>query len=156
MIIHIFTEKHFSSNFWSADTLNMVDPFFSFWEIYILIIHWWPICIPKTSKGVECCSLMPHDVFFLKLMKNCWSQQKNHMKGGQTHIIDINNVIAFHQGVIYPNWTSGSEIRAIQMFENWEIKMMTSARNLSHTLQTPHINFELLKKNLRRREVGNF
>ena len=78
------------------------------------------------------------------------------MKGGQTHIIDINNVIAFHQGVIYPNWTSGSEIRAIQMFENWEIKMMTSARNLSHTLQTPHINFELLKKNLRRREVGNF
>ena len=78
------------------------------------------------------------------------------MKSGQTHNIGINNVIAFHQGVIYPNWTSGSEIRAIQMFENWEIKKMTSARNLSHTLQTLRINFELLKKNLRRRGGGNF
>ena len=31
MIIQIFTEKHFSSNFWTTDPLNMVDPsFFSF------------------------------------------------------------------------------------------------------------------------------
>ena len=31
MIVQILTEKHFSSNFWTADPLNMVDPsFFSF------------------------------------------------------------------------------------------------------------------------------
>ena len=31
VIIHIFTEKHFSSNFWTVDPLNMIDPsFFSF------------------------------------------------------------------------------------------------------------------------------
>ena len=31
MIIEIFTEKQFSSNFWTAGPLNMVDPlFFSF------------------------------------------------------------------------------------------------------------------------------
>ena len=28
MIIQIFTNKHFSSNFWTADLLNMVDPSF--------------------------------------------------------------------------------------------------------------------------------
>ena len=47
MIIQIFTEKYISSNFWTADPLSMVDfSFFSFWEIYILITHWWPINIP--------------------------------------------------------------------------------------------------------------
>ena len=39
-IIQIFAEKHFPSNFWTADPLNMIDPsFLAFWEIYILITH---------------------------------------------------------------------------------------------------------------------
>lgn len=126
MIIQVFTEKHFSSNFWSADILNMVDPFFSFWEIYILIIHWWPICVPKTSNGVECCSVMPHDVFFLKLMKSCWSQQKNHMKSGQTHNIWKQQHNRFPMWSIHSNQRSGSEVRAIQKFE---IGRLTSAKN---------------------------
>ena len=43
MIIQIFTEKHFSSNFWTANPQNMSDPhFLAFWEIYILITHCWP------------------------------------------------------------------------------------------------------------------
>ena len=88
MVIQFFTEKHFSSNFWTADPLNVVDPpFFSF----LIDLHtdnpWWPIRISKTSNGVEWDWIMPHDVFFLKLIKNCWGQQKYLTKSSQGHNI---------------------------------------------------------------------
>ena len=49
-----FYRNHFSSNFWTAHSLNMVGPhFLAFWEIYILIIIWWPIGIPKHQMGLN-------------------------------------------------------------------------------------------------------
>ena len=65
-----------------------LTPHFSaFWETYILITHWWPISISKTSNGVEWDWIMSHDVFFLKLIKSCWGQQKYLMKSSQGHNI---------------------------------------------------------------------
>ena len=85
VMIKFLQEKIFSSNFWTADPLKMFIPHFvAFWEIYILITHWWPISTPKTSNGVEWGWRIPHDVFFPKSMKNYWRQ---HMKSGQMHNI---------------------------------------------------------------------
>ena len=85
IIIQIFTESLIFELLvpWTCLTLH----FLVFWEIYILITHWWPIIMPKTSNGVEWSWITPHDLIFLKLMKNWWRQQKYHMKGGQTHNI---------------------------------------------------------------------
>ena len=63
MIIKIFIEKHFSSNFWTADSLNMVHPsFFSFLrELHpdnILVAN-------KYTKSIKWGWMMPHDIFFL-------------------------------------------------------------------------------------------
>ena len=63
VIIQILTEKHFSRNFWTTDTLNMVDP--SYW--YILITHWWPIHIPKAPNGFELGWMMPQEVLFSEI-----------------------------------------------------------------------------------------
>ena len=78
LMIQIFTEKHFTSNFWTADhRWPWLTPHFkAFWEIYVLITHWWPVSISKTSNGVEWGWMMPNDVFFLKLNKSCWSHPK--------------------------------------------------------------------------------
>ena len=59
VIIQIFTKTHFSSNFWTAHPLNILTPHsLAFWEIY------------KYNDATWC--------IFLKSMKNCWYQQKNH------------------------------------------------------------------------------
>ena len=78
LMIQIFTEKHFTSNFWTADhRWPWLTPHFkAFWEIYVLITHWWPVSISKTSNGVEWGWMMPNDIFFLKLNKSCWSHPK--------------------------------------------------------------------------------
>ena len=62
MIIQTFTEKHLSSNFWTANPLNMVDiSFLLFWEVYVLITHCTPINKPKHQmrlNGVELCQMI--------------------------------------------------------------------------------------------------
>ena len=90
--------------------------------------------------------LMPPDIFFLKSMKNCWPQQKSTWKVVKRIIFENNNIIAFQWGFVHPNGTSGSEIRAIQMLENWKKKKLTSAKNFSHTLQIPGKFCEIAKK----------
>ena len=78
IIIQIFTEKHFSSKFWTAGPWTWLTlHFLAFWEIYILITHWWPISIPKTSNGVEWCH-MTH--FFWSWWKTAMSAKKSHKK----------------------------------------------------------------------------
>ena len=61
--------------------------FVVFWEIYILVTHWWPVSIPKSLNEDKLSWMMPHDILFLKLMKTWWRQQKYLMKGGQIHNI---------------------------------------------------------------------
>ena len=56
------------------------------------------------------------------------------MKSGQPHYIRKQQHNSFSMRVRHPNQTSYSEIRAIQKLE---IGRLTSARNFSHTLQTP-------------------
>ena len=116
MIIYIFTEKHISPNFWTANAPGMVDPsFFGFWEIYILITHWWAVSVTKTSvllNGAEWC----HTKYF---SWNRWKTDdfsKNIAWKMVKSIIFVNsNIIAFPGGFIHPNWTSGSVITAIQI-----------------------------------------
>ena len=88
MIIQIFTERHFSLVFGPLISWTRLIPhFLAFWEIYILIIHQWPISISKAPNGPEWGRIMPHCIYFLKLKKNWWHQQMYHMKSGQTHNI---------------------------------------------------------------------
>ena len=88
IIIQIFTERHFPLAFWLLISWTWLIPhFLAFWEIYILITHRWSINMSEASNGLEWGRIMPHGVYFLKLKKNWWRQQKYHMKGGQTHNI---------------------------------------------------------------------
>ena len=113
MIIQIFTEKHFSSNFSTADPQTWLTPhFLAIWEIYILISHWWPINIPKTANEVQWCHVM---YFSWSLQKTAVVRKKITWKVVKHIIFKNKNIIAFQWGVFYPNQTSGSEIRAIQM-----------------------------------------
>ena len=61
--------------------------FLVFRDIHILITNWCSISIPKTSSRVERGWIMSQDVFFQKSLKDCWRQQKYHMKIDQTHNI---------------------------------------------------------------------
>ena len=115
MIIYIFTEKHFSSNFEPLMPWAWLTPhFLVFWEIYIQITHWWAVSVTKTSvvlNGAEWC----HTKYF------SWSRwktddfSKNIAWKMVKSILFVNNNIAFPWGFIHPNWTSGSVIRAIQI-----------------------------------------
>ena len=129
MIIQIFTEKHFSSNFWTMGPLNMVDPsFFSaFWEIYILISHWWPISIPKISNEVEWGWMMANEIFFLKSMKTADVSKNITDKVIKCIILENNNIIAFQWGEIR------QLIQRLKSFKGWETKKLMSARNFGHT-----------------------
>ena len=103
MVIQIFTEKHFSTNFWTAVALKMVDPsFFSFWDIYILInilvankytkyIKWGWMGLDDATWRV-----FPEidETLLAKISHERWSNAK---------IFENNNIIAFQWGVIHPN-----------------------------------------------------
>ena len=115
MIIPIFFKKIFCL---AVEPLIrstwLISQFLAFWEIYIVISHWWPIIIPKTSNGVEWSWMMPFDVFSLKSMKKFWHYCKYHMKISQRYTKDI---IPLQWWVIHPNPSNGSKIRAIQKLE---------------------------------------
>ena len=85
IIIEIFIVKHFSFNFWTADSLNMVHlSFFSFFkDLHIENI----LVANKYTKNIKWDWMMPQDVFFLESMKICYLQQKYYVKGDQKHNI---------------------------------------------------------------------
>ena len=89
--------------------------FLVFWEIYILMNHWWPISIPKTSSRVEWSWIMPHGIFFRKSIKNCW---KNITWEVIKHIFESSNLIVFQWGVINPNQVV-QKLEPILGNENW-------------------------------------
>ena len=118
IIIQIFTEKHFSSKFWTAGPWTWLTlHFLAFWEIYILITHWWPISIPKTSNGVEWC-YMTH--FFWSWWKTAMSAKKSHKKWSSI-ILENRNIIAFQWGVIQTNWTAHSNVGRRKTLPGMEI-----------------------------------
>ena len=129
IIIQIFTEKHFSSKFWTAGSWTWLTlHFLAFWEIYILITHWWPISIPKTSNGVEWC----HMTYF------SW----NHTKIGQIHNI-------WKQNNSFPK--RGYSYKSDKWFKNWshsnvgklgDEKVDVSKKFQPYLIDTPrHRNF---------------
>ena len=90
MIIKIFIEKVFFSNFWATDPLNMVDPsFFSFLRDLHIDATVVANNYTKKHKWGWMSLNDATDVFFLKSIKNCWSNQKYQtvVKDGQTHNI---------------------------------------------------------------------
>ena len=107
-IIQIFTKKTFS--------------------LYLRNLHF---DHPYTKNMKKCwmnldAKLMLHDVCFFEIDEKCWSQQKYHMKSGQTHNIWKQQHNRFPMWSIHSNQRSGSEVRAIQKFE---IGRLTSAKN---------------------------
>ena len=83
--------------------------FLAFCEIYILITHWWPVSIPKHQMELN------HATWHFS--RDWWETadvSKNiTWKVFKRIIFENNNIIAFLWGVIHPNRTSCSKIRAI-------------------------------------------
>ena len=115
MIIQIFTIKYFSSNFWTIDPLNMVDPsFFSF----LRDLH--TDNTLRTNKYTKKIRLgwMELNIatchIFLELMINCDVSKTITWNVLKRIIFENNNVIALQWGDIHSNRTNGLEIRAIE------------------------------------------
>ena len=105
----LITSLIFNQN-WVVTVFSVsTEPFFVSESTFYLFAITYSKIIQKTQKWVLTCSnilwtfpislslkiwlcnvkwdwLMPHDVFFLKSMKNCSRQQKHHIKPVQKHI----------------------------------------------------------------------
>ena len=99
-----------------------------------MISHWWSIIILKTSNWFEWSWMIPLDVFFLKSMKKCWRYYKHYTKSSQRH---NKYIIPFQWGVIHPNQTNGSEIRAIQYLGTGRWGSWSQQKNIIHTPNRP-------------------
>ena len=112
MIIQIFTENHFFSNVWTADSLNMVDPsFFSF----LKDLHADNTLVTnKYTKNIKWVWMGLTDArwrIFLEIDEKLLTSAKLVKR----IIFENNKRVAFQWGVIHPNQLSDLEIRAVQI-----------------------------------------
>ena len=144
IIIHIFAEKHFSSNFKTADPLNMIDPsIFSF----LRDLHTDNTLVGnKYTKNIRWGWMMPHEVFFLKSIKNCWGHQKYQIKGVQTDNIWKQQHNSFPTGGLFIQ--IGQVVQKLEPFKGCNIKKLMSAINFSHYLENRQARkfYEIVRK----------
>ena len=88
MIIQIFTEKHFPSNLWTADILNMIDPSFC---SFLRDLHTDNTLVAnKYAKNIKWGWMVLNEVtwyIFPEINEKLLTSAKIRMKGGQTHNI---------------------------------------------------------------------
>lgn len=74
---------------------------------------------------------------FLETTEKLLAPAKNRMRIIQMHNILKQKHRTFQWRVIYLKGESGSEVRVIQMLENWETEKIMSAWNSRYTLKSP-------------------
>lgn len=74
---------------------------------------------------------------FLETTEKLLAPAKNRMRIIQMHNILKQKHRTFQWRVIYLKGESGSEVRVIQMLENWETDKIMSAWNSRYTLKSP-------------------
>ena len=74
---------------------------------------------------------------FLETTEKLLAPAKNRMRIIQMHNILKQKHRTFQWRVIYLKGESGSEVRVIQMLENWETEKIVSAWNSRYTLKSP-------------------
>ena len=74
---------------------------------------------------------------FLETTEKLLAPAKNRMRIIQMHNILKQKHRTFQWRVIYLKGESGSEVRVIQMLENWETEKIMSAWNFRYTLKSP-------------------
>lgn len=74
---------------------------------------------------------------FLETNEKLLAPAKNRMRIVQMHNILKQKHRTFQWRVIYLKGESGSEVRVIQMLENWETEKIMSAWNSRYTLKSP-------------------